>query len=149
MTATRLVIVNDDPIFRLDLQETLQGLGYEVAGEAADAPGVLAAARTTRPDLVIMDIHLMKPVSPAELRPAIEVTLARFQQFKTLAGEATDLREQLETRKVIERAKGLLMQQQRLSEAEAFRRIQQTSMNTRKSMRAVAEAILLAGQLGA
>jgi response regulator NasT len=81
------------------------------------------------------------------LRPAIEITLARFQEFQALAGETGNLREQLETRKLIERAKGVLMQKQRLSEGDAFRLIQRASMNRRKSMRAVAEAILLSQQL--
>ena len=80
--------------------------------------------------------------------PAIEVALARFREFKAIEKELTDTRSILETRKIVERAKGVLMDTQGLKEAEAFRKIQKLSMNTRKSMREVAEAILLANQVG-
>ena len=92
--------------------------------------------------------YLVKPVTEDHLRPAIEVVLARFREFQALATEAHDLREQLETRKLVERAKGVLMDQFNLSEDEAFRRIQKASMDTRKPMRAIAEAILLTNQVG-
>jgi len=75
------------------------------------------------------------------------VALARYREFRTIQGELHDIHESLETRKVVERAKGLLMDTQGLKEAEAFRKIQKLSMNARKSMREVAEAILLANEL--
>ena len=81
--------------------------------------------------------------------PAIDVALTRFREFRQLNTELGNVREALEARKVIERAKGLLMERHGLSEAEAFRRIQKRSMDTRKSMREVAEAILLANDLDA
>lgn len=88
--------------------------------------------------------YLVKPFREAELLPAIEIALARFGEFAQLRHEVEDLRDALETRKLVERAKGLLMDGQGLNEAEAFRRIQQISMNTRRPMREVAAAILLA-----
>ncbi len=88
--------------------------------------------------------YLVKPFREAELVPAIEIALARFREFQQLRKEVADLRDALETRKLVERAKGILMQTQGLSEAEAFRKIQQLSMNTRKPMREIASAILLA-----
>lgn len=88
--------------------------------------------------------YLVKPFREAELVPAIEIALARFQEFEQLRREVEDLKEALETRKLVERAKGILMESQGLSEAESFRKIQQISMNTRKPMREVASAILLA-----
>jgi len=88
--------------------------------------------------------YLVKPFREAELVPAIEIALARFAEFQELRQEVESLRDALETRKLVERAKGILMQAQSLSEAEAFRKIQQISMNTRKPMREVASAILLA-----
>jgi response regulator NasT len=91
--------------------------------------------------------YLLKPFSEGELRPAIEVTLARFREFQELSREAQDLRDQLDTRKLVERAKGVLMNQLHLSEEEAFSRIQKASMNTRKPMKAIAEAILLSKQI--
>jgi AmiR/NasT family two-component response regulator len=91
--------------------------------------------------------YLVKPFRENELAPAIEVAMARFAEFRQLEKEADSLRDTLETRKLVERAKGVLMKQSGLAEAEAFRKIQQLSMNTRKSMREIAEAILLANQI--
>jgi AmiR/NasT family two-component response regulator len=88
--------------------------------------------------------YLVKPFKPNDLPPAIEVAVSRFRQAQELSRQVADLNERLETRKVIERAKGVLIDKQGLSEAEAFRKIQQTSMNLRRTMREVAEAILLA-----
>jgi len=85
-----------------------------------------------------------KPFGEAQLVPAVEVALARFREFRALEKELGDTRATLETRKIVERAKGVLMDRQGLKEEEAFRRIQKLSMDTRKSMREVAEAILLA-----
>ena len=92
--------------------------------------------------------YLVKPFRESDLTPAIEVALARFGEFRTLEMEIDDLKETLETRKAVERAKGILMQLQNMNEAEAFRRIQKMSMNNRKPMKAVAEAIILAHQAG-
>lgn len=91
--------------------------------------------------------YLVKPFREAELVPAIEIALARFREFQQLHKEVQDLKDALETRKLVERAKGLLMQTQGLREDEAFRKIQQISMNTRKPMREVASAILLAHEV--
>ena len=91
--------------------------------------------------------YIVKPFLETDLSPAIEVSMARYREFQTLRSELKDTQETLETRKVVERAKGLLMDSQGLKEAEAFRKIQRLSMNTRKSMREVAEAILLAHEL--
>lgn len=91
--------------------------------------------------------YVVKPFTEADLLPAIELAIARFQEFDTIRQEAADLREALETRKAVDRAKGLLMSQHGLSEPEAFRRIQQRSMNTRQSMRQIAEAIILAHEV--
>ncbi|MBC7262877.1 MAG: response regulator [Chloroflexi bacterium] len=88
--------------------------------------------------------YLVKPFRENELGPAIEVTLARFDEFRALEREVADLKEALETRKVVERAKGILMDTQGLTEQEAFRRIQKMSMNTRRPMKEIAEAIILA-----
>jgi AmiR/NasT family two-component response regulator len=90
--------------------------------------------------------YLVKPFREADLVPAIEVALARFNEFKAMEKQLGDLTLTLETRKFVDRAKGILMDTQGLSEAEAFRRIQKMSMNTRKPMKDVAEAIILAYQ---
>ncbi|HEY8884514.1 MAG TPA: response regulator [Chloroflexota bacterium] len=91
--------------------------------------------------------YIVKPFRESELVPAIEIALSRFKEFRAIEKEAQNLRETLETRKLVERAKGVLMDTQELKEAEAFRKIQKLSMNTRKSMREIAEAILLAREV--
>ena len=88
--------------------------------------------------------YLVKPFREGDLTPAIEVVLTRFSEFRTLEREIGNLSEALETRKLVDRAKGILMDSQGLNETEAFRRIQKMSMNNRKPMKAVAEAIILA-----
>jgi len=88
--------------------------------------------------------YVVKPFREAELMPVIELSRARFDEFRTLEREVGNLKDALETRKVIERAKGVLMETHGLRESEAFHRIRKTSMDARKSMKEVAEAILLA-----
>ncbi|RRR73260.1 MAG: response regulator [Candidatus Viridilinea halotolerans] len=92
--------------------------------------------------------YLIKPVRDTELMPLIEVAIARWGERNQRNKELSQLKDRLETRKLIERAKGCLMDQQGLSEADAFRKIQQLAMNSRKTMREVAQAILLTQQLG-
>ena len=91
--------------------------------------------------------YIVKPFSDAELLPAIEIAMARYAEFQEIDKKIGDLQETLETRKLVERAKGVLMDTQGLKEQEAFRKIQQLSMNTRKSMREIAQAILLTAQI--
>ncbi len=91
--------------------------------------------------------YVVKPFREAELMPVIELSRARFDEFRTLEREVGSLKDALETRKVIERAKGVLMETHGLRESEAFHRIRKTSMDARKSMKEVAEAILLAHEM--
>ncbi|MBA3276115.1 MAG: response regulator [Chloroflexia bacterium] len=88
--------------------------------------------------------YVVKPFREAELMPVIELSRARFDEFRTLEREVGNLKDALETRKLVERAKGVLMETHGLRESEAFHRIRKTSMDARKSMKEVAEAILLA-----
>lgn len=88
--------------------------------------------------------YLVKPFKQADLMPAIEIALARYHDTIELEHQVSDLKDTLETRKVVERAKGILMDTYGLREQEAYRRIQVQSMNTRKSMREIAEAIIIA-----
>ncbi|MFP3895661.1 MAG: ANTAR domain-containing response regulator [Anaerolineales bacterium] len=92
--------------------------------------------------------YLVKPIKEDDLSPAIELALTRFAEFRELEKEVDDLQDQLETRKLLDRAKGILMDRQDLSEAEAFRRIQKMSMNTRKPMKEIAQAIILTHEAG-
>jgi response regulator NasT len=125
----------------------------KVLTEERIAPVVLLSAYSQR-DLVQrardagVVAYLVKPYREEELSPAIEVALARFAEFKDLQKQVSDLQEALETRKLVDRAKGILMDKQGLTEAEAFRKIQKMSMDNRKPMKDVAEAIILAHQVG-
>jgi two-component system, response regulator PdtaR len=191
MAQTRLVIADDESLIRMNLKETLVGLGYLVVGEAGDGVTAINLARSLQPDLVVMDIkmpkldgiqaaevltqeriapvllltayndrelvdrardagviaYLVKPFREADLLPMIEVAIARFAELRSLDKQLGDLQEAMETRKIVERAKGILMETQGLTEPEAFRRIQQLSMNTRKPMKEIAQAIIIANQL--
>ena len=86
--------------------------------------------------------YLVKPFQKSDLMPAIDIALARNAQLKAVKNEAKGLAEQLETRKVVDRAKGRLMDTKGLSEADAFRHLQKRAMDERRSMRSVAEQIL-------
>ena len=91
--------------------------------------------------------YIVKPFRETELMPVIEVAMARFDEFTSLEQELGDMKEALESRKVVERAKGVLMEVHGLRESEAFHRIRRTSMDSRKSMKEVAEAILLTHEM--
>ena len=86
--------------------------------------------------------YVVKPFTPADLIPAIEIALSRHEEIKALEEEVSDLKEQFATRKLVERAKSLLTTKMGLTEPEAFRWIQKTSMDRRLSMREVAETII-------
>jgi response regulator NasT len=86
--------------------------------------------------------YLVKPFAKSDLLPAIEVAVSRHQQLRALATEVHDLSERLETRKLLDRAKGLLQSKGGMSEPAAFRWIQKTSMDRRTSMREVAQAVV-------
>lgn len=99
----------------------------EFVEQAADA-GVLA--------------YLIKPVRESDLRPAVETALARFREIRTLHEEIGSLEDTLATRKLVERAKGVLMRRRGLDEAAAFSHIQRQARNTRKTMKEIAAEIL-------
>ncbi len=86
--------------------------------------------------------YLVKPFSKSDLVPAIEMAVSRFAELSQLESEVADLSERLETRKAVDRAKGLLQEQLSLTEPEAFRWIQKTAMDLRLSMRQVAEGVI-------
>ena len=129
--------------------------GIDAAAKIADgeiAPVVLLTAYSD-PELIARARessvfgYLVKPFKPGDLPPAIEVARGRFEAGLELSRQVQDLQEKFEVRKLVEQAKGLLMKEQGLSESDAYRRIQTQSMNTRKSMREVAEAIILASNV--
>jgi AmiR/NasT family two-component response regulator len=184
----RVIIAEDEALIRLDLKETLDELGYDVVGEAADGERAVELAEQLRPDLVILDVkmplldgisaaqriaaariapvviltafsqrdlverardagamaYLVKPFSPSDLLPAIEMALSRYAEVIGLEAEVSSLAERLETRKLIDRAKGVLQAAQPMSEPDAFRWIQRAAMDQRVSMRVVAEGLIAA-----
>ena len=86
--------------------------------------------------------YVVKPFSISDLVPAIEIAISRHRQMKSLEDEVADLYERLETRKIIDRAKGILMKAMGLSEPESFSWIQKTAMDRRISMKQVAQAVI-------
>jgi response regulator NasT len=86
--------------------------------------------------------YLVKPFTKADLVPAIELAVSRYQELTVLERDVADLTERLETRKVIERAKGILQKSQGLSEPEAFKWIQRAAMDRRTTMKAVADVVI-------
>ena len=86
--------------------------------------------------------YVVKPFSIGDLVPAIEIAMSRHSQMKSLADEVADLHERLETRKIIDRAKGILMKALNLSEPEAFSWIQRAAMDRRLTMKEVAQAVI-------
>ena len=89
--------------------------------------------------------YLVKPFTKDDLVPAVEMAVSRFAELQMLEAEVADLTERLETRKAVDRAKGVLQRQLELSEPEAFRWIQKTAMDLRLSMRQVAEGVVTHG----
>nr|WP_028473683.1 response regulator [Nocardioides alkalitolerans] len=89
--------------------------------------------------------YLVKPFSATDLVPAIEMAVSRFAELSAVEREVADLTERLETRKLVDRAKGVLQQDLGLTEPEAFRWIQKTAMDLRLSMRQVAEGVITHG----
>lgn len=92
--------------------------------------------------------YVVKPFSRADIVPAMTVAVARFAESKALAEEVADLSERLETRKALDRAKGILMSRG-MSEDEAFKRLQRLAMDKRKTLREVADAVILAEEASA
>jgi two-component system, response regulator PdtaR len=133
----------------LDIQmPVLDGLSAaeQIAGDRI-APVIVLTAFSQR-DLVERArdagamAYLVKPFNKNDLVPAIEVARARFAEMSALESEVRSLEDRLEARKSIEKAKGKLMTDQGMTEAEAFRHIQRTAMNERTSMKALADKIL-------
>ena len=86
--------------------------------------------------------YLTKPFTIEDLMPVIELAVSRFQEIKQLDAEVTDLQEQLKARKLIEKAKGILMKNLKISEPEAFKWMQKTAMDKRRSMTDVAQLVM-------
>ncbi|MFQ5736649.1 MAG: ANTAR domain-containing response regulator [Thermodesulfobacteriota bacterium] len=126
--------------------------GIEAAGEISRACPVPVILLTARDDEETVRraagagvmAYLVKPVRREELAPAMELAMSRFREFNLLRQENAELKGALAARKTIERAKGLLMAREKISEGEAFSRLRKISMDKRKTMAEIAEVIILA-----
>ncbi|MDR0848584.1 MAG: response regulator [Propionibacteriaceae bacterium] len=185
-TPVRVLVAEDEALIRLDLVELLQDSGYEVVGQASNGEEAIELARSTEPDVVVMDVkmpkmdgitaaetitderiapvviltafsqkdliarasaagamaYVIKPFDASDVIPAIEVARARFAQLLAVEAEVADLEERLASRKTVDQAKALLQEGLGLTEPEAFRWIQKTAMDLRKSMREVAQGVI-------
>ena len=111
------------------------------------APVIMLTARSEEYDKLTglesgADDYVVKPFSPNDLVPAIEVAISRYEQIRALEKEVGTIRDQFETRKLVDRAKSPLITKMNLTEPEAFRWIQKTSMDRRLSMREVSDTII-------
>ncbi|WGL00284.1 ANTAR domain-containing response regulator [Enterococcus faecalis] len=184
----RIVIVDDEPITRLDIRDIVIEAGYEVVGEAADGFEAIEVCKKTQPDLVLMDIqmpildglkagkkivqdqlassivflsaysdvqntdkakklgslgYLVKPLDEKSLIPTIEMSIERGKQTQLLLNQIDKLSLKLEERKIIEKAKGILVKENHISEEEAYQMLRTLSMNKRARMSEIAELIVM------
>ena len=143
------------PEVALVATDSQNGNGVQLASRLASEHGIpsILLSRAGDPTLLprvtesgIMGL-LVRPVDPATLLAATELAICRFQEILALRREAEALRRLLESRKVIERAKGLLMEMEDIPEKEAFARLRQKSMDTQRPMAEIARAVILAAEL--
>lgn len=186
--SVNIVIVDDEPIVRMDLKEILHCRNYCVVGEAGEGFEAIEVCKKKKPDLVLMDIkmplldglsatqiiieeklagivmlltsfsddcfiekatkfgvsgYLSKPFSAKNVIPAIAVALASNEMRKKIQNEKDSMADELEKRKLIERAKGLIMQKKSMTENEAYNFIRELSRKKNASMKRIAEIVLI------
>lgn len=188
MPPLKILVADDEQDMREWFQKILPLLGHQVLDAVSNGRQLVAAARDSRPDLIITDIkmpdmdgieaaeqlyrdypvpvilvsayheseliaraesdhvmaYLVKPIKQADLEPAIVLAMRRFDQFQQLQREANDLKQALTDRKVIERAKGIIMKRAQLDEQEAFRRLQKLASEKNKKLIDLATMIVTA-----
>ena len=183
-----IVIVDDEPLMRLDLKDMLRAANYNVVGEAADGFEAIEVCKQHIPDLVIMDVqmplsdgltagkkimsehyakgilmltafsdashrqkalgfdaigYLVKPLDEKSFIPTVDMAIAKGDQVFNLEKNVQELSTKLENRKMIEKAKGVLMSSQGITEDEAYKQIRKLSMDKRCQMIDVAEMIVI------
>ena len=183
---TRVLVAEDETLIRLDLRGLLESAGFEVCAEARDGEEAVELARSTEPDVALLDVkmprldgieaarrilderpipivmvtaygerelvaraveagvfgYLVKPFREQDLLPAIAAARARHDELQEVRAEAESLSDALAARKVIERAKGLLMEKEQLSEQDAFARLRKASQASGRPLRVIAEAVV-------
>ncbi len=183
-----VVVIDDEPITRMDLKEILESKGCQVLGEAGDGFDAIELCRKNNPDLVLLDIkmpfldgisaakiindeglaetvvlltaynekefidgakksgvggYLVKPIDEKSLIPNIELAVARSREMKKLKRDFEEVSNRLESRKIIEKAKGIIMKQNNLCEQDAYDYIRNISKKKEIAMKRVAEIILI------
>ena len=142
----KILVAEDETIIRLDLRALLEGAGFEVCAEAKDGEEAIELARSEEPDLAVVEAgvfgYLVKPFREQDLLPAIAAARARHDELQAVRAEAESLSDALVARKVIERAKGLLMEKEQLSEQEAFARLRKASQASGRPLKVIAEAVV-------
>jgi len=139
------LIIMDIKMPEMDGLEVLKEMNKDI--EFPKVPVVMLTAYN-QPELIEKAIslgvfgYIVKPIRESNLIPAIEISLARSSEFKTIQKDVGKLKETLEVRKFVEKAKGMLMSEFSITEADAFRKIQKLSMDTRRSMRDIALEII-------
>lgn len=191
MSATRILIAEDNELIAFTLEEQLGNLGYDVVGVARDGAEAVRLCVNLKPDIVIMDMqmpemggdaaaqqiarqaptpvimltaysdmdhvrkaeasgalaYLVKPVNPEELPPTIDVAIARFREMQGLRAQVEELHETIESRKVIERALGILMKRRKINRDEAMALMEQWSRERTRPIKEIAQAIVDAESL--
>lgn len=184
-----IIIVDDEPLTRVDLKDMLEIANYTVVGEAADGFEAIELCKRHKPDLVIMDVqmplldgltagnkimteklskailmltaysdevnrqkalafgavgYLVKPLDEKSFIPMVEMSIAKGHEVSKLENDVDSLSEKLEQRKIIEKAKGILMFNHKVDEETAYQQIRKLSMDKRCPMVDVAEMIVIA-----
>ncbi|CAM3303697.1 MULTISPECIES: response regulator [Brevibacillus] len=186
MTQPKIIVVDDEPIIRMDLREMLENEGYLVVAEAKNGEEAVSLAHRHKPDLIIMDVkmpilngvkasqiirsfsdssillltaysqkeliqdarkagvtaYLVKPISEEDLIPAVEIALSQKEKEVALKRDIDELKQKIEDRKAVEKAKGKLMGSLSLEEGAAYRWMQQVSMQRRVPLVKLAQEIL-------
>ena len=153
-TAVEIALKVEPDLIIMDIKMPgLDGLAaLKQISETRRIPTVMLTAYS-QPELVEQAVelgvfaYLVKPIKEADLLPTLEVAMARAEELSAVEAEVGSLKETLATRKLVEKAKGILMEQSGLSEAQAFRKIQKLSMDRRKAIKDIAEAIILAADM--
>lgn len=189
VTNHSIIVVDDDPIIRMDIREILEEEGYFVGGEAKNGEEAIELAARVKPDLAIMDVkmpvmngikaariirnmqdtavllltaysqrelvrdardagvtaYLVKPVAEEDLIPAVEIALSQKERLDAMKQNVLQLKQSIEDRKTIERAKGRIMKTLRMEEEEAYALLRNASMNRGTTLAKVAEMVIAKG----
>ena len=185
----RIVIVDDEPITRMDVRSVLEAKGYEIVGEAKDGFAAIELCNEHRPDLVLMDIempdfngvraskviskenlaggivfltgreedeyleeakkvgafnYLVKPIDDKVLIRTVEMSLSKVSEFVDLKKDLDTANVKLKERKMVEKAKGILIKEHNISEDEAYNKIRKLCMDKRSTMAEISKVIILA-----